>query len=100
MQMERFGLAQEVDMHFLLKLQKGFEELNSSTTKIGVKNGDNVNLLDVTSDEAKSHINSNARYEEMPTYLGENIEKLIVKPSVPENFDLTIAELIKKEVRL
>ena len=72
---------------FSFEASKGFEELNSSTTKIGVKNGDNVNLLDVTSDEAKSHINSNARYEEMPTYLGENIEKLIVKPSVPENFD-------------
>ena len=81
---------------FSFEASKGFEELNSSTTKIGVKNGDNVNLLDVTSDEAKSHINSNARYEEMPTYLGENIEKLIVKPSVPENFDLTIAEVNKK----
>lgn len=43
-------------MHFLLKLQKDCK-LNSSTTKVGVKNGDNVNLLDVTTDDAKKHIN-------------------------------------------
>ena len=41
MQMEKFGLTLEMDMHFF-EASKGFDKLNSSTTKVGVKNGDNV----------------------------------------------------------
>lgn len=87
----------------------GFTDMNYYTTKIGLKDGDgNVIIYDVQYDwstsppkiyvitpggnvDVSKYFKDNEPEEEMPYYLGDNIEKLIYQPGIPRDFDVSVS---------